>query len=45
MQFIQKDGKSCLEPGIFHVWVGGSTPSQRAAMESISSVEFKFELV
>jgi hypothetical protein len=45
LQFIHEDGKPCLEPGAFRVWVGGSSPSQHALVESIPSVEFEFELV
>jgi beta-glucosidase len=45
LQFIHEDGKPCLETGRFRVRVGGSSPSQRATMESVPSVEFKLELV
>jgi len=45
LQFIGEDGKPHLEPGVFRVWVGGSSPSRRATSESIPSVEFEFELV
>jgi beta-glucosidase len=45
LHFINEDGKPCFEPEAFRVWVGGSSPSQRASIESIPSVEFELELV
>lgn len=40
LQFIHEDGKPCIEPGEFRVHVGGSSPSLRASLDHIPSVEF-----
>lgn len=45
LQFIDEEGRPCLELGAFRLWVGGCSPSEGASTEGLQAVEFEFELV